>query len=71
MRFLHHPEDLIRNKHQMMFHTSAFAIGAGVVAVAAAGTAAAVSMSAASRASKAQGAAAGKYKKQQGQAVSE
>lgn len=71
MRFLHHPEDLIRNKHQMMFFTSAFAIGAGVVAVAAAGTAAAVSMSAADKAKKSQGAAAGQYKKQQGQAVSE
>jgi len=69
MRFLHHPEDLIRNKHQMMFFTSAFAIGAGVVAVAAAGTAAAVSMSAADKAKKAQGAAAGKYKKQQRKAV--
>jgi len=69
MRFLHHPEDLIRNKHQMMFHTSAFAIGAGVVAVGAAAASAAVSMSAADKAKKAQGAAAGQYKKQQRKAV--
>jgi hypothetical protein len=69
MRFLHHPEDLIRNKHQMMFFTSAFAIGAGVVAVGAAAASAGVSMSAAARASKAQGAAAGQYKKQQRKAV--
>lgn len=65
MRFLHHPEDLIRNKHQMMFFTSAFAIGAGVVAVAAAGTSAAISMSAADRAKKAQGAASGSFQKTQ------
>jgi len=68
MRFLHHPEDLIRNKHQMMFFTSAFAIGATVV-VGAAAASAAISMSAADRAKKAQGAAAGQYKKQQGKAV--
>jgi hypothetical protein len=54
MRFLHHPEDLIRNKHQMMFHTSAFAIGAAVVGVAAAGASAAVSINAANQAKKQQ-----------------
>jgi len=68
MRFLL-PDPLGNNKHQMMFHTSAFAIGAGVVAVAAAGTSAAISMSAADKAKKAQGAAAGTYKKQQRKAV--
>lgn len=68
MRFLHHPEDLIRNKHQMMFFTSAFAIGATVV-VGAAAASAAISMSAADKAKKAQGAAAGQYKKQQNKAV--
>jgi hypothetical protein len=71
MRFLHHPEDLIRNKHQMMFFTSAFAIGAGAVGVAAAGASAAVSMSASSRAAKAQGAAAGSYGKKLKKATSQ
>jgi hypothetical protein len=65
MRFLQHPEDLLFNKHSMMFHTSGFAIAAGVVAVAAAGTAAGISMSAADRAKKAQGAAAAAFKKGQ------
>lgn len=65
MRFLHHPEDLLFNKHPMMFHTSGFAIAAGVVAVGAAAGSAAISMSAADRAKKAQGAAAGAYKKGQ------
>jgi hypothetical protein len=69
MSFYHHPEDRLRNKHPMMFHTTALAIGAGVVAVAAAGTSAAISMSAADRAKKAQGAAAGQFKKQQRKAV--
>jgi hypothetical protein len=68
MRFLL-PDPLGNNKHPQMFHSSAFAIGAGVVAVAAAGTSAAVSMSAASRASKAQGAAAKSFKKQQSKAT--
>ena len=49
----------------MMFHSSGFAIAAGVVAVAAAGTAAGISMSAADRAKKAQGKAAAAYKKGQ------
>lgn len=53
----------------MMFHTSGFAIAAGVVAVGAAAGSAAISMSAADRAKKAQGAAAGTFKKQQRQAV--
>ena len=52
-----------------MFHSTGFAIAAGVVAVAAAGTSAAISMSAADRAKKAQGVAAGQYKKQQRKAV--
>jgi hypothetical protein len=52
-----------------MFHTSGFAIAAGVVAVGAAGASAAVSMSAAARASKAQGAAAKSFKKQQRKAT--
>jgi hypothetical protein len=64
MRFLL-PDPLGNNKHPQMFHTTALAIGAGVVAVAAAGTSAAISMSAADRAKKAQGAAAGKFQKQQ------
>jgi hypothetical protein len=52
-----------------MFHTSGFAIAAGVVAVGAAAGSAAISMSAADRAKKAQGAAAGQFKKQQRKAV--
>jgi hypothetical protein len=52
-----------------MFHTSAFAIGAGVVAVGAAAGAGAISMSAADRAKKAQGAAAKQFKKQQSKAT--
>ena len=63
MRFLL-PDPLGNNKHSMMFHSSAFAIAAGVVAVAAAGTSAAISMSAADRAKKAQGAASGAFQKQ-------
>jgi hypothetical protein len=47
----------------MMFHSSGFAIAAGVVAVGAAATSAAISMSAADRAKRAQGAAAGQFKK--------
>jgi hypothetical protein len=54
-----------------MFHSTALAIGAGVVAVGAAAGSAAISMSAADRAKKAQGAAAGAFKKQQRKAVSE
>ena len=52
-----------------MFHSSGFAIAAGVVAVGAAAGSAAISMSAADRAKKAQGAAAGTFKKQQRKAV--
>jgi len=62
MRFLL-PDPLGNNRHPQMFHSTALAIGAGVVAVAAAGTAAAVSMSAADRAKKAQGAASARYQK--------
>jgi hypothetical protein len=52
-----------------MFHSSGFAIAAGVVAVGAAAGSAAISMSAADRAKKAQGAAAGTFKKQQRKAT--
>jgi hypothetical protein len=64
MRFLL-PDPLGNNRHPQMFHSSGFAIAAGVVAVAAAGTAAGISMSAADRAKKAQGKAAAAYKKGQ------
>jgi hypothetical protein len=52
-----------------MFHSSGFAIAAGVVAVGAAAGSSAISMSAADRAKKAQGAAAATFKKQQRKAV--
>jgi hypothetical protein len=68
MRFLL-PDPLGNDKHSRMFHSSAFAIAAGVVAVGAAAGSAAISMSAADRAKKAQGAAAGQFKKQQKKAV--
>jgi hypothetical protein len=68
MRFLL-PDPLGNNKHSRMFHSSGFAIAAGVVAVGAAAGSAAISMSAADRAKKAQGAAAGQFKKQQRKAV--
>lgn len=68
MRFLL-PDPLGNDKHSQMFHTSGFAIAAGVVAVGAAAGSAAISMSAADRAKKAQGAAAGAFKKQQREAV--
>ena len=64
MRFLL-PDPLGNDKHSQMFHTSGFAIAAGVVAVGAAAGSAAISMSAADRAKKAQGAAAAAYKKGQ------
>ncbi len=63
MRFLQHPEDLLRNKHPQMFFSSGFAIAAGVVSVGAAAGSAAISMSAADRAKRAQGRAAASYKK--------
>jgi hypothetical protein len=69
MRFLQHPEELLRNKHPQMFHSSGFAIAAGVVAVGAAAASASISMSAADRAKKAQGKAAGAFKKQQRKAT--
>ena len=68
MRFLL-PDPLGNNKHPQMFHTSGFAIAAGVVAVGAAAGSAAISMSAADRAKKAQGAAAKQFKKQQSKAT--
>jgi hypothetical protein len=52
-----------------MFHTSGFAIAAGVVAVGAAAGSAAISMSAADRAKRAQGQAAATYKQQQKEAT--
>jgi hypothetical protein len=52
-----------------MFHSSGFAIAAGVVAVGAAAGSAAISMSAADRANKAQGKAGGAYAKQLRQAT--
>lgn len=66
-----HPEDRIKNKHPMMFHSSAFAIAAGVIAVGAAAGSAAISMSAADKAKKAQGKAGGTYAKQLKQATSQ
>lgn len=69
MRFLQHPEDLLLNKHPMMFHTSGFAIAAGVVAVGAAAGSAAISMSAADRAKKGQAAASKQFQKQQRKAT--
>jgi hypothetical protein len=68
MRFLL-PDPLGNNKHPQMFHSSGFAIAAGVVAVGAAAGSAAISMSAADRAKKAQGAAAAQFKKQQSKAA--
>jgi len=68
MRFLL-PNPLGNDKHSQMFHSSGFAIAAGVVAVGAAAGSAAISMSAADRAKKAQGAAAAAFKKQQREAV--
>jgi hypothetical protein len=68
MRFLL-PDPLGNNKHPQMFHSTALAIGAGVVAVGAAAGSAAISMSAADRAKKGQGAAAKQFKKQQSKAT--
>jgi len=62
MRFLL-PDPLGNNKHPQMFHSSGFAIAAGVVAVGAAAGSAAISMSAADRAKRAQGKAAASFKK--------
>lgn len=64
MRFLL-PDPLGNDNHSMMFHSSGFAIAAGVVAVGAAAGSAAISMSAADRAKRAQGRAAADYKKGQ------
>jgi hypothetical protein len=70
MRFLL-PDPLGNNKHPQMFHSSGFAIAAGVVAVGAAAGSAAISMSAADRAKRGQGAAAAAFKRQQREAVGE
>jgi hypothetical protein len=64
MRFLL-PDPLGNDKHSQMFHSSGFAIAAGVVAVGAAAGSAAISMSAADRAKRGQGKAAAAYKKGQ------
>jgi hypothetical protein len=65
MRFLQHPENLVKNKHPQMFFTSGFAIAAGVVAVGSA----AYGAYATSQATKAQGRSMGNatknFKKQQ------
>jgi hypothetical protein len=68
MRFLL-PDPLGNDKHSQMFHSSGFAIAAGVVAVGAAAGSAAISMSAADRAKKAQGKAGKAYAKQLKQAT--
>jgi hypothetical protein len=68
MRFLL-PNPLGNDKHSQMFHSSGFAIAAGVVAVGAAAGSAAISMSAADRAKRAQGASAKQFKKQQRKAT--
>jgi hypothetical protein len=70
MRFLL-PDPLGNNKHPQMFHSSGFAIAAGVVAVGAAAGSAAISMSAADRAKRGQGKAAASYKKEQRKATAE
>ena len=70
MRFLL-PDPLGNDKHSQMFHTSGFAIAAGVVAVGAAAGSAAISMSAADRANKAQGKAGKGYQKQLKKATSQ
>jgi hypothetical protein len=54
-----------------MFHSTGFAIAAGVVAVGAAAGSAAISMSAADRAKRGQGKAAAAYKKQQREATAQ
>ena len=56
-------------KENKMFHSSAFAIAAGVVGVAGAATSAGMGMAAADRAAKAQGAAGKKYRQQLSQAT--
>ena len=63
MRFLL-PDPLGNDKHSQMFHSSGFAIAAGVVAVGSAAASGAMAMSAADRAKKAQGKAGGAYAKQ-------
>jgi hypothetical protein len=57
------------NKTNRMFHSSGFAIAAGVVAVGAAAGSAAISMSASDKAAKAQAGAGKKYNKQLAQAT--
>jgi hypothetical protein len=63
MRFLL-PNPLGNDKHSMMFHSSGFAIAAGVVAVGSAAASGAMAMSAADKAAKAQGKAGSAYTKQ-------
>jgi len=61
---LHIPIEQRYRKENRMFHSSGFAIAAGVVAVGAAAGSAAINMSAADRAAKAQSAASSRYNKQ-------
>lgn len=70
MRFLL-PDPLGNDKHSQMFHSSGFAIAAGVVAVGSAAASGAMAMSAADRAKKAQGAAGASYTKQLKQATNQ
>ena len=70
MRFLL-PNPLGNDKHSQMFHSSGFAIAAGVVAVGAAAASGAMAMSAADKAAKAQGAAGNTYAKQLKQATNQ
>jgi len=61
---IHLPIEQRYDKRNQVFHSSAFAIAAGVVSVGAAAGSAAISMSAADKAAKAQGAAGKKYQEQ-------
>ena len=70
MRFLL-PNPLGNDKHSQMFHSSGFAIAAGVVAVGSAAASGAMAMSAADKAAKAQGKAGGAYAKQLKQATNQ
>lgn len=68
---LHIPIEQRYRRENRVFHSSGFAIAAGVVAVGAAAGSAAVNMSAADRAAKAQSAASSKYNKQLKKATDE
>jgi hypothetical protein len=66
---IHIPIEQRYDKRNQMFHSSAFAIAAGVVGVAGAAASAGMSMYSAGRAAKAQGAAAKKAQRQQNKAL--